>query len=101
MPRKIKKPNDKPLTAQQVRFCERYAEHGNATLAFREAGLTAKTEVAARRAASWLLAKRNIERHIDELRRELLAAARTAFHQRLEQDNPGYVSPYLTKDKER
>ena len=88
MPRKIKKPNDKPLTAQQVRFCERYAEHGNATLAFREAGLTAKTEVAARRAASWLLTKRHIERHIDELRKMAMSAARTAFRQRLKRQYP-------------
>ena len=86
MPGKQRPPIEQPLTAGQMRFCERYVEHGNATKAFREAGLTAKTPTAARRAASWLLSKRGIQRYVDELRWTVMDSAQRAFTEKLRKD---------------
>jgi phage terminase small subunit len=62
---KSKKPE---LSTREVTFCRLYVEHGNATRAFKEAGLESSSEGAIREAASYLLTKPDILKFCDELR---------------------------------
>lgn len=57
----------KPLTPQQMRFCEIYVQCGNAAKAYRDAGYKAADAEVARANASRLIAKDNISLYIKQL----------------------------------
>ena len=55
-----------PLTFREVRFCNFYLEHGNATQAARDAGYTSASDGALRYLACKLLAKPNVAEYLRE-----------------------------------
>jgi phage terminase small subunit len=74
---KPKRPK-KPLTIQHIKFCEIYAEKGNATQAFLDAGFEAGTRDSAHVMAWRLLRQEGIRTLIRALREEAVTAARAS-----------------------
>ncbi|MBN9119662.1 MAG: terminase small subunit [Planctomycetes bacterium] len=73
--RKRHKTDPPPLSAQETRFCQLYAEAGDATRAYIDAGLRHTSEAAAARSARQLLRRLPIRRYIRQLQTDASAAA--------------------------
>src|SRR5687768_7859989 len=78
-PKKPKQRPPKPLTVMQIRFCEIYAEKGNATESYLDAGFTAGTRDSAHVMAWRLLRNEAIRNLIRTLREEAAVAARASI----------------------
>lgn len=70
-------PDVDELSINDIRFCQHYAEHGNATEAYKKAGYSNSnaSESAVGKAAWVLVRKRKIREYIRELRRQAADAA--------------------------
>jgi phage terminase small subunit len=79
-PKQPKKRPPKPLTIQQIKFCELYAEKGNATQAFVDAGFEAGSRDSAHVLAWRLLRNEGIRELIRTLREEAATAARASVN---------------------
>lgn len=64
-----------PLSVREIRFCQLWAEKGNATAAYRDAGFPAATNNAAHVRAYRLLRKRQVREYIRDIQRAAADAA--------------------------
>lgn len=59
------------MERKQAKFCLEFLRTGNATEAYKAAGYTPRSDAIAAVCASQLLRKPNVQKHLDELRKEM------------------------------
>lgn len=68
-----------PLTAQQIRFCQLWVEHGKAVRAYRDAGFEAADDEVAKKGARRLLNRPEVQAYVNELQQVAADAARVTI----------------------